>query len=103
MRAGIGIWTLVAAPTRSARSGEPIRTGRPRASCYGQESPRSPNRMRETMLDRETADAAQGQLLRRIAAQDRQALAEFYDQAAGPLFSLSLRILGDAHEAEEVI
>src|SRR5260370_28681014 len=59
--------------------------------------------MRETMLDRESAGVAQAQLLRRIAAQDRQALAEFYDQAAGPLFSLSMRILGDGHEAEEVI
>jgi RNA polymerase sigma-70 factor (ECF subfamily) len=55
------------------------------------------------MLDRESAGVAQAQLLRRIAAQDRLALAEFYDQAAGPLFSLAMRILGDAHEAEEVI
>jgi RNA polymerase sigma-70 factor (ECF subfamily) len=30
-------------------------------------------------------------------------LAEFYDQTAGTLFSTAVRILGDAHEAEEVI
>jgi RNA polymerase sigma-70 factor (ECF subfamily) len=55
------------------------------------------------MLDRQTTDESQAQLLRRIAEQDRQALAEFYDQTAGTLFSTAVRILGDAHEAEEVI
>ena len=55
------------------------------------------------MLDRQTTEESQAQLLRRIAGQDRQALAEFYDQTAGPLFSTAIRILGDAHEAEEVI
>ncbi len=42
------------------------------------------------------------QLLRRIAAQDRQALAEFYDQSAGLVFSVAVRMLGDAADAEEV-
>ena len=55
------------------------------------------------MLDRQTNEESQAQLLRRIAARDRQALAEFYDQTAGTLFSTAIRILGDAHEAEEVI
>jgi RNA polymerase sigma-70 factor, ECF subfamily len=55
------------------------------------------------MFDRQTAEESQAQLLHRIAAQDRQALAEFYDQTAGPLFSFALRILGDVAEAEEVI
>jgi RNA polymerase sigma-70 factor, ECF subfamily len=55
------------------------------------------------MLDRETAEASAANLLRRIAAQDRQALADFYDATAGILYSVSCRILGDAHEAEEVI
>src|SRR5262245_66572015 len=54
------------------------------------------------MLERTTADESQAQLLRRIAAQDRQALAEFYDQTAGLLFSTAVRVLGDASEAEEV-
>ena len=55
------------------------------------------------MLDRQRAEESQAELLRRIAAQDQQALADFYDQMAGVLFSTAVRILGDAHEAEEVI
>ncbi len=55
------------------------------------------------MLDRQATEESQAQLLRRIAGQDRQALAEFYEQTAGTLFSTAIRILGDAHEAEEVI
>jgi RNA polymerase sigma-70 factor (ECF subfamily) len=55
------------------------------------------------MLDREISDESQAQLLRRIAAQDRQALADFYDQTAAALFATAVRILGDAHEAEEVV
>jgi len=54
-------------------------------------------------LDSNTVEESQVELLRRIAATDRQALAEFYDQVAGPLFSTASRILGDAHEAEEVV
>src|SRR5262245_1455016 len=60
----------------------------------------------ETMFERqagEEAQDAQNQLLQRIAARDLEALSEFYDQTAGPLFSVSVRILGDAGEAEEVI
>jgi RNA polymerase sigma-70 factor (ECF subfamily) len=55
------------------------------------------------MLDRETADASQANLLRRIAAQDRQALADLYDETAGMVYSVAFRILGDVQEAEEVI
>jgi RNA polymerase sigma-70 factor (ECF subfamily) len=55
------------------------------------------------MFDHQTAEEQQAKLLRRIAAQDRQALAEFYDQIASALFSVSIRILSDRHEAEEVI
>lgn len=55
------------------------------------------------MLDRETSDESQAQLLRRIAAQDRQAVAELYAQAAGVLFSTAVRILGDTHDAEEIL
>jgi len=50
-----------------------------------------------------TAEESQAQLLRRIAVQDREALAEFYDQTAGALFSIALRIIGDSQEAEEII
>jgi RNA polymerase sigma-70 factor (ECF subfamily) len=55
------------------------------------------------MPDSNPAEESQVRLLRRIAAKDRQALAEFYDQVAVPLFSTATRILGDAHEAEEVV
>jgi DNA-directed RNA polymerase specialized sigma24 family protein len=55
------------------------------------------------MVDQQTAEEAQAQLLHRVAAQDAQALAELYDLTAKPLFSLALRILGDVSEAEEVI
>ena len=55
------------------------------------------------MLEPQTATEAQTQLLQRVAARDLQALALFYDQTAGPLFSLAARILADAGEAEEVV
>ena len=55
------------------------------------------------MLDRSAADEFQAQLLRRIAGQDREAVADFYDQTAGILFSAAVRILGDNHDAEEVM
>lgn len=55
------------------------------------------------MLERQTAEESQARLLGRVAAQEPEALAEFYDQTAGPLYSVAVRILGDAAEAEEVI
>ena len=55
------------------------------------------------MFERQVSEESQGELLRRIAAQDREALARFYDETAGVLFSTAMRILGDAPEAEEVI
>ena len=48
-------------------------------------------------------DELQTELLRRIAAQDREALSEFYDQTARPLFSIACRMLGNMSDAEEVI
>jgi len=51
----------------------------------------------------QTLEASQVQLLRRIAVQDRDALAEFYDQTARPLFSIAFKMLGSPEEAEEVI
>jgi RNA polymerase sigma-70 factor (ECF subfamily) len=55
------------------------------------------------MRDREAADKFQTELLRRIAARDRQALAELYDELGAVLFSTAVRIVGDAQEAEEVM
>src|SRR5262245_10907394 len=68
-----------------------------------QVSVQSPLSHLEIMSDRQSTEESQAELLRRIAGQDRQALAEFYDQTAGTLFSTAVRILGDAHEAEEVV
>src|SRR5882672_10476809 len=51
----------------------------------------------------ENPDETHLRLLRAIAAQDRQALADFYDLAGGVLFATALKMLGDAHEAEEVV
>src|ERR1019366_2073690 len=55
------------------------------------------------MVDQQTAEKSQAQLLHRVAAQDAQALSELYDLTAKPLFALAFRILGDVSEAEEVI
>jgi len=55
------------------------------------------------MLEGQTVAELQAQLLGRMAAQDTQALSEFYDQTAAPLYSVAVQILGDPAEAEEVI
>ena len=55
------------------------------------------------MLEGQTAEESQAELLHRIAVQYLQAMADFYDQTAGSLFPVALRVLGDASEAEEVI
>ena len=57
----------------------------------------------ENMLEREQAEELHQELLRRIAGGESQAIAELYDSLSGPLFSLAIRILGDATEAEDVI
>lgn len=43
------------------------------------------------------------ELLRRIAASDRAAFAEFYDRHATLMFSVASKILNDAGEAEDVL
>lgn len=48
-------------------------------------------------------EGLQLELLRRIATQDRSALEEFYNQAARPLFSIAVRMLGNVSDAEEAI
>jgi len=55
------------------------------------------------MQEKQAADEAQARLLQRVAARETEALAEFYDQTAGSLFSVAVRILGDRAEAEEII
>ena len=55
------------------------------------------------MVDQAAVDEIRVQLLRRIAAGDRQALAELYDHLGAALYSTAVRILGDGQEAEEVM
>jgi len=55
------------------------------------------------MPDNHSVEENQTRLLRQIAAQDREAIAEFYDQTAPALYSLAWRMLGDAQDAEEVV
>ena len=43
------------------------------------------------------------ELLRRIAGGDRSAFASFYDQYSGLLFSIAVKVLNDAKEAEDVL
>jgi RNA polymerase sigma-70 factor (ECF subfamily) len=43
------------------------------------------------------------ELLRRIGARERNALQDIYVHFAPPLYSIAVRILGDASEAEDVI
>jgi RNA polymerase sigma-70 factor, ECF subfamily len=55
------------------------------------------------MLELQTAEESQTELLRRVATGDPEALAELYDSLSGVLFSTAVHILGDSREAEEVI
>lgn len=55
------------------------------------------------MVPHEASDTLQAELLRRIAEQDEKAVAELYDQVAGMLFSVAVRIVGDTHDAEEIL
>ena len=50
--------------------------------------------------DRSSQDA---DLMRRMAGGDKQACAELYDRFSQPLFSLALRILNDASEAQDIV
>jgi RNA polymerase sigma-70 factor (ECF subfamily) len=43
------------------------------------------------------------ELLRRIAGGDRSAFSSFYDQYSGLLFSIAVKVLNDAKEAEDVL
>lgn len=47
--------------------------------------------------------AGQAALLRRVQRGDRDALARLYDLLAKPLYSLALRVTGDAAEAQDIV
>ncbi len=71
----------------------------------GANSPSAPEtrQLPGIMPEHNSIEEQQAQLLSRIAAQDRSALAEFYDQTAPGLFAFALRMLGNRQDAEEVI
>jgi len=51
----------------------------------------------------EEKHAVDAQILQRVAAGDQSALGELYDRFSRPLFSVALRVLNDAAEAEDVL
>jgi RNA polymerase sigma-70 factor (ECF subfamily) len=55
------------------------------------------------MREENPVEEPYAELFRRMAKQDRSALAQFYDQAAPALYSFALRMLGNTQDAEEVI
>ena len=73
--------------------------GPPHFALFGERSircqPESVNERPSTIDD--------AQLLQRIAQQDRQAFSQLYDRYSGVLYSTTLRILNDHHEAADVL
>jgi RNA polymerase sigma-70 factor (ECF subfamily) len=55
------------------------------------------------MVNEEESQNRDTELLRQIAAGDRSAFAEFYDQHSTLMFSVACKILNDAGEAEDVL
>lgn len=56
--------------------------------------------MSRTELPSQPADL---RLIQAVAAGDQQAFAELYDRLSGPLYTLCLRMLGSAEEAEDAL
>ena len=48
-------------------------------------------------------NVADEDLVRRVAGGDQQALSELYDRYARPVYATGVRLLGDAHLAEELV
>ena len=57
----------------------------------------------EGMQDYTAQQKADAQLMARIAQGDQMAFSALYDRLSGPLYSLSLKMLGDAAEAEDAL
>lgn len=55
------------------------------------------------MTDRPPNTEADNALLQRVATGDQAAFAEYYDRMAGPLYSMALRMLGHAQEAQDAL
>lgn len=75
---------------------EPGRT-RPRSEPR---NPMSPPAATPPSDDRDSVDAA---LLARVANGDRAALGELYDRFSRPLYSMALRIVPDAADAQDIV
>ena len=57
----------------------------------------------EGMQDHTAQQKADAQLMTRIAQGDQMAFSALYDRLSGPLYSLSLKMLGNAAEAEDAL
>lgn len=57
----------------------------------------------EGMQDYSAQQTADAQLMARIAQGDQMAFSALYDRLSGPLYSLALKMLGDAAEAEDAL
>lgn len=55
------------------------------------------------MIVTEASTDADNALLLRVAAGDHQAFSQFYDRMSGPLYSLALKMLSDAHDAQDAL
>lgn len=55
------------------------------------------------MTVNEASTEADNALLQRVATGDHAAFAQFYDRMSGPLYSLAIKMLGDAHEAQDAL
>ena len=55
------------------------------------------------MAEQVSVENRHARLLRSIAAGDRSALGELYEETASGLFAFALRTLGDVQDAEEVV
>ncbi|MFN0076769.1 MAG: RNA polymerase sigma factor [Prosthecobacter sp.] len=53
--------------------------------------------------DAETNSETDEVLLQKVAGRDERAFSELYDRFAAPLFNLMRQMLGDTHEAEDVL
>lgn len=55
------------------------------------------------MLEAKLIDDSDNALLKRVAAGDHAAFAQFYDRVSGPLYSLALRMLSNEQDAKDAL
>lgn len=74
-----------------------------RYRCFDGQHSIGTSLLSKSMSERDAAEQIQIDLLRRIAAADSEALEALYDETSGVLYSVAFRILGNTHDAEEII